>query len=177
MKSVVLFTLSLLFITACSDEKAEMLKKIKDTETAIFEKSQNLGPGEVMTAADDQALIDVLLDFYRAFPEDEHAPECLDKVHMKYSGMADFRNAASYGDTLLTNYKDYVNRAMILESLANIYDMNVSPRDTAKVRRYNEQLLSENPDMPEEKANDIRYRLDNIELSIVELIQKRITEQ
>ncbi|MGB0915794.1 MAG: hypothetical protein ACPGVI_06960 [Crocinitomicaceae bacterium] len=177
MKSLVLFALSILLFAACSDEKAEMLKKIKETEDSIFEKSQNLGPGEVISSEDDQALINVLLDFYRAFPEDEHAPECLDKVHMKYSGMTDFKNAAMYGDTLLTNYKDYVNRAMILESLANIYDMNVSPRDTTKVRMYNEMLLSENPDMPKEKAEDIRYRLDNIELSIVELIQKRITEQ
>ncbi|MCH2230754.1 MAG: hypothetical protein MK105_10455 [Crocinitomicaceae bacterium] len=177
MKPLVLFSIILFLFAACADEKAEMLKKIKDTETAIFEKSQNLGPGEVMSPEDDQALIDVLLDFYRAFPEDEHAPECLDKVHMKYTGLADFKNAAAYGDTLLTNYKNYVNRAMILESLANIYDMNVSPRDTSKVRFYNELLLSENPDMTAEKAEDIRYRLDNIELSIVELIQKRITEQ
>ena len=96
---------------------------------------------------------------------------------MKYSGSGDFKKAAMYGDTLLLKYEYYVNRAMILESLANIHDMNLSPRDTSKVRFYSEMLLKENPDLPLEKVEDINYRLDNINLTIRELIQKRISEE
>jgi hypothetical protein len=38
-------------------------------------------------------------------------------------------------------------------------------------------LLKENPDLPLEKVEDINYRLDNINLTIRELIQKRISEE
>jgi len=38
-------------------------------------------------------------------------------------------------------------------------------------------LLNENPDLDPEKVEDIKFRLDNLNLSIIELIQKRISEQ
>jgi hypothetical protein len=177
MKVFVFFFLSMLFLVSCGDERAKLLKEIKDAENTLFEKSQQLKPGEVLPPELDQNLLNALTAFYHKFPEDPKAPECLDKLHMKYSGAGDFEKAAQYGDTLLTNYKDYVNRPMILESLANIYDMNVSPRDTTKVRMYNEMLLNENPDLDPEKVEDIKFRLDNLNLSIIELIQKRISEQ
>lgn len=177
MKVIISLVILMFLFVSCGDEKAELLNKIKDSENALFEKSQALKPGETLAPELDQTLVDALLAYYHEFPEDELAPECLDKLHMKFSGSGDFEKAAMYGDTLLTKYKTYVNRAMILESLANIYDMNVSPRDTAKVRMYNELLLKENPDMSAEKVEDIKYRLDNIDLTIGELIQKRISEQ
>ena len=168
---------SIFFLASCGDKKIALLNEIKDAENILFEQSKQLKPDETISLELDQALVKALSDFYIQFPKDTHAPECLDKLHMKYSGSGDFKKAAMYGDTLLLKYEYYVNRAMILESLANIHDMNLSPRDTSKVRFYSEMLLKENPDLPLEKVEDINYRLDNINLTIRELIQKRISEE
>ena len=40
---------------------------------------------------------------------------------------------------------------MILESMANAYDMFIQPRDISKVQQYNNMLLKENPKMDKEK--------------------------
>jgi len=167
----------MIFLSSCVDEKADLLNEIEIAENTLFEKSQELSIGEQIAPALNQNLVDALLAFHQRYPDDKHAPECLDKLHMKYSGSGNFEQAAIYGNILLTDYKNYVNRAMILESLANIYDMNVFPRDTSKVRFYNEVLLSECPELPSEKIADIKYRLKNIHLTIPELIQKRIAEE
>lgn len=167
---------SFFFLGSCGDEKTALLNEIKDIENILFEKSQKFKPDNTISLELDQALVKALSTFYIKFPKDTHAPECLDKLHMIYSRLGNFKKAAMYGDTLLLKYKDYVNRAMILESLANIYDMNISPRDTSKVRFYSEILLKENLSLSLEKIEDINYRLDNINLTIHELIQKRISE-
>ena len=177
MKFFIYVLISVVVLTSCTDEKTELLSEIKTAENTLFEKSQQLKLGEKLSPKLDQALMDALFNFYAKFPEDKHAPECLDKLHMKYSGAGNYEQAAMYGGILLADYTEYVNRAMILESLANIYDMNVFPRDTSKVRLYSEILLKENPDLPVEKVEDIKYRLENIRLTIGELILKRIAEE
>ena len=78
----------------------------------------------------------------------------------------------NYGDTLLNQYPDYINRAMIVESMAVTYDIFISPRDKEKVRFYNELLLKENPNLPKDKRKEIEFKLENLDLTLEEMIEK-----
>lgn len=109
-------------------------------------------------------LINRHLDFYRAYPKDAYAAECLDKVHMIYSGMGAHYQSTLFADTLLEMYPDYENRPMILESQASTWDIFLEPRDTNKVRKYYEVLLNENPNMDAEKKAGIEKRLKHLDL-------------
>jgi hypothetical protein len=76
--------------------------------------------------------------------------------------------ARAYADTLLADFPNYKNRALIYESLASSYDIN-EPRDTAKVRYYFNLLLDE-PGLTTQKKKDIKKRLAHLELSFEEYI-------
>ena len=91
---------------------------------------------------------------------------------MIYSSTKRYEKSAIYGDTLVLEYPDYINRPLILESMANVYDMYIFPRDTSKVRYYNELLLKENKDISKEKREEIQFKLDNLELTLQEIIMK-----
>lgn len=171
MKNFFFIGLVLLLISCKSDGDHEGLRtQIKELEDSISMLTANLRPGQQVNPSLDQDLVALLQDYYRQFPDDPYAPECLDKLHMKYSGMGDYKTCALYADTLIDNYPDYVNRAMILESQATNYDFYIQPRDTTKVRYYYELLLKENPDLPEEKREGIKDRLNHLDLTIEQLI-------
>ena len=63
---------------------------------------------------------------------------------------------------------------MILESMANAYDMFIQPRDISKVKQYNNMLLKENPKMDKEKREEIEFRMKHIDLTIDQLIDLQI---
>jgi hypothetical protein len=76
-------------------------------------------------------------------------------------------------DTLIQNYPLYKNRSMVLESLASAYDVFIIPRRKDKVKRYYEMLLKESKTLTNEQRKDIEFRLQNIDLTFEELIQKQ----
>ncbi len=115
-----------------------------------------------------------MLDYYHNYPEDTYAAECLDKVHMKYSGLNIHPRAVEYADTLLLKYPDYVNRAMVLESQGSTYDVFIQPRDTAKVRYYYELLLKENPKLDKDKRAGIKDRLKHLDMTFDEFIEYKM---
>lgn len=165
------FILSLVLLNSCensgesdtikSDEskKQELLKKISD-----FEK-KGMNSSEGINQADRDSLISSLNNFYYAFPKDEKTPFCLDKLQMIYSSIEDYKKSSEYLEVIIQNFPKYVNRSLIIEGQASNYDIFIEPRDSAKVRFYYTLLLKENPDIDNEKRNNILKRLEYNHLS------------
>ena len=162
----------LLILTSCSssDAQSELRNEIEQKEASITTLSENLAPGEKLDPLEKQELIDLLNDYVAKFPEDVFAPECLSRVHMIYSGEADYKASVEYADRIINDYPDYINRALIIESQAGSYDIWIKPRDTSKVRFYYQMLLDEYPDLPKDKVDDIQARLKNMNLTIEQII-------
>jgi hypothetical protein len=155
--------------------RVELKNKIKEMEDSIRDLQANLPQTKTIPNLTHFELINRLLDYYHAYPEDDYAAECLDKVHMKYSGMNILTRAVQYADTLLEKYPNYINRAMVLESQGSSYDIMV-PRDTAKIRYYYTKLLKENPKMDREKREGIKFRLRHLDKTFEEFIDFQINE-
>jgi hypothetical protein len=154
--------------------KEELIEKINYMEDSLKRLTSQLKDIKQIPNLTRMELINRLLDFYRNYPEDQFAPECLDKVHMTYSGMGVYIRSVEYADTLLLNYPKYVNRAMVLESQGSSYDIFIQPRDSAKVRYYYELLLKENPKMDKAKRNGIKERLKFNHLNFDQYIDKQM---
>ena len=172
------FLLMIPLFYSCSEvgpETSETLfrEKIANMEDSIGKLTMELAPGEMLSEEVNLKLVDLLLEYYHKFPNDAYAPECLDKVHMTYSSIGRYKYSADYADTLLIKYPDYINREMILESQAGAYDVYLQPRDTAKVRYYYELLLKENPNLPKVKVKDIKERLQNLAITMEEIIMSK----
>jgi hypothetical protein len=154
--------------------KEELIEKITYMEDSLKGLTAELKEIKQIPNLTRMELINRLLDFYHYYPEDKFAPECLDKVHMTYSGMGVYVRAVEYADTLLEKYPDYVNRSLVLESQGSSYDIFIQPRDSAKVRYYYELLLKENPKMDKAKRNGIKDRLKYNHLNFDEYIDKQM---
>ena len=176
MKIKLLFIVLGIFITVSCDSQnvnnESMLAEITKKEQSIKQISIDLRPGQVIPMSESDELVELLLAYYHASPESVEAPLCLDKIHMIYSSTKRYSLSVNYGDTLLNQYPDYINRAMIIESMAVTYDIFIHPRNKDKVRFYNEMLLTENPDLPEEKQAEIKFKLENLDLTLEEMIRK-----
>jgi hypothetical protein len=154
--------------------KEELISRIKEMEDSLKGLQADLKEIKQIPNLTHFELINRLLDFYHNYPEDPYAAECLDKVHMKYSGMNIHPRAVEYADTLLLKYPKYANRAMVLESQGSTYDVFIQPRDTAKVRYYYELLLKENPSMDKDKKKGIKDRLNHLDMSFDEFIDYKM---
>jgi len=154
--------------------KEELISNIKVMEDSLRGSQASLSRTKQIPNLTHFELINRLLDYYHNYPEDIYAAECLDKVHMKYSGMGIHVRAVEYADTLLNKYPEYVNRAMVLESQGSTYDIFIQPRDTGKVRYYYELLLKENPKMEKDKREGIKDRLKHIDMTFDEFIKYKM---
>ncbi len=178
MRLLVFFLLIFVFLACDSqdttlsskEEATVLLKEIKKQEEEINTLSKDLRPGMKVPQELYDELIQKLSSFYQRFPENESAPVCLDKLHMIYSAKREYQTSADFGDTLLKKYPNYINRPMIIESMATTYDIFIQPRDTVKVRYYNELLLEEDKEMPQEKREEIIFKLEHLDLSWEEMI-------
>lgn len=188
MKIKFVFGLTVLLIfAACGNDKKdgndapkpskeELRGSIKQMEDSLKGLQANLSEIKQIPNLTRIELINRLLAFYYNYPEDTYAAECLDKVHMTYSGMNVHEKAIAYADTLLNKYPKYVNRAMILESQGSSYDIFMQPRDSAKVRYFYQMLLNENPSMDKDKRTGIKDRLKNNHLNFDQYIEKKMEE-
>lgn len=180
MKAILSLFISGILFVGCNSSAQDAVKcreDIKSLEDSLSVASLKLQPGEKLDVQMKERLINKLVHYYQSFPEDKYAPEYLDKLHMIAAGERDYVTAMKYADTLINNYKDYINRAMVLESMANAYDMFIVPRDTSKVRFYNDILLKENPEMDMDKRDEILYRMKHLDLTIDEFIDFQINSQ
>ena len=183
--SVLIFVAASMVLFACGGNSTETSEKEKPSKEILIDKIKQMEDSlRNLQANADQVkqvpnltrieYINRLLDYYYNYPEDQLAAECLDKVHMVYSGMNVHIRAIQYADTLLQKYPDYMNRAMVLESIGSSYDIFLQPRDSAKVRHYYEQLLKENPNMDKEKRKGIQERLKYNHLNFDQYIDKQM---
>lgn len=159
---------ALTLLTSCSSDADNAYQAIVAKEDSLAVASEKLPYGEILPEEETYELITQLLKFTEDFPDDAHAPECLDKIHMAYTGLRVYNKASFYADKLLKEYPDYINKSMVLESQAGNYDFFIVPRDTSKVRYYYELLLKE--DISKEKRKDIKKRLKYIDLTMEEYI-------
>jgi tetratricopeptide (TPR) repeat protein len=151
-------------------EKEELKARIKEMEDSLNLLQGNIHDIKQIPNLTQFELINRLLDYYNYYPQDSYAAECLDKVHMKYSGMNIHQRAVQYADTLLEKFPKYVNRALVLESLGSTYDVFIQPRDTIKIRKYYTMLLEENPNLDREKASGLRDRLAHLDMNFDQFI-------
>ena len=149
-----------------SDKKTELRSRIKDLEDSIMTVSKDPMKAAKIPSLTNIELINRLLDYYHAFPEDTFASECLFKVHMKYSDLEAYDLSVAYGDTLLQLFPNYANRDYVLESMASSYDVLIQPRNADKVKYYYELLLKEKIDPV--KRKDLEQRLKYVNLTFEE---------
>ena len=167
----------LVIVVGCgssSKEMEELRTKITDMEAKIKDQSLTMDAGEKSDPDKEKELIDLLKNYYQTYPEDKFSADCLAKLHMIYSGKRMYSTAAKYGDTLINNHTDYINRSIILESMASTYDIFIQPRDSAKVRYYNELILTEDKELSKEKRAEIEFRLKHNDLTIEELFELQL---
>ena len=166
-------------IYSCSGDgdkpsKETLIERITEMEDSLKGLQANLAQTKQIPNLTHFELINRWLDYYHAYPEDEYAAECLDKVHMKYSGMGIHLRAVQYADTLLEQYPEYKNRAMVLESQGSNYDIFILPRNKAKVKFYYEMLIKENPNMDKEKLAGLKDRLKHIDMDFDQFINYKM---
>lgn len=154
--------------------KEELKIRIKEMEDSLKGLQMHIQDIKQIPNLTHFELINRLLDFYHYYPQDPYSAQCLDKVHMKYSGMNIHQRAVQYADTLLDKFPKYENRALVLESQGSAYDIFIQPRDTAKVRKYYTMLLKENPKMDKNKASGIRDRLLHLDMNFDQFIEYKM---
>jgi uncharacterized protein YcfL len=183
MKKKLVFALfvSVLTCVACTSTKKQTEESAKPSKTELKSaikimedsliKMQN-DPQKItqITNLMHQELINRLLAYYTHYPTDSYSETCLEKVHMKYTGLNIQEKAIQYGDTLLKRFPNAKNKALILESLGSAYDIMVEPRDTSKVRYYYTQILSMKA-VKLSKKKEIQFRLEHLALTFDQLIE------
>jgi hypothetical protein len=149
--------------------KNDLIDSIKKMDDSL---STNLPKNLTERNLAQYELIDRYLQFYRNYPNDPYAAECLFQVHCKWSGLNNNTKASMYADTLLKMYPNYPNTKDVIYSQAVSYDAFITPRDTTKARYYYELYLK---NYPEEVANceDIKFRLKYFNLTHEQLIEMR----
>jgi hypothetical protein len=164
------------FIAACnssdnsnSKDHEALMKSITDMEDSIMSLQRNPAQANKIPTLTNIELINRLIAFYHAYPKEDYAATCLMKVHIKYSDLNAHEKALAYGDTLLTSFPKFKNRDFIIESMASTYDIMITPRDTAKIRKYYNLLLKE-PTITKEKRIDVRARLKHLDMTLFEYI-------
>lgn len=150
------------------------ITEMEDSILLIKDNTEDKNSG--MRGIKNIELINRLTAYYKAFPKDEYAADCLFKLHMKHTELNAHEKALEYGDTLLLNFPNYKNKDFILESLGSTYDFIIQPRDTSKVRYYYSLLLKER--IPKEKREGIENRLKHLDLDFfayIELNNKKVS--
>lgn len=171
-RSIGFLFLFVLFLSACSEEaKAKSMKEMKSEieakEKELSELSESMADADKMLS-ESEALVDLLLEFYHTYPKETYAAGCLSKVHMTYSRLGEVEKAVAYGDTLLAAYPKYSDRAQIIESQIQSYEMLITPRNVQKIRSYLEMWLKENKNAPAGKIEDMKYHLQFVNMSLEE---------
>ncbi|MCR9173167.1 MAG: hypothetical protein NXI10_11770 [bacterium] len=157
---------------ACSSEpevrkRKEIKKDIKTAEKKVTEASKSGAVTAEFKESTDE-LMTALLEYYHAYPKDKYSAECVTKVHMLHSALGNVEKAVAYGDTLLDQFPKYDNRAQVIESLIQAYEMDIKPRNVEKIRGYLELWLAENKKAPKEKIEDMEYHLKFVSMSLEE---------
>ena len=114
MKTRSIYTLLIGFLLVSCGETAEHKSKkenLREGITAYEDSLANLqkDPKKAakITSLAQIELVNRLLAYSRAFPEDTFSADCLFKTHMIYEHLRAPREARAYGDTLLQRFPNY----------------------------------------------------------------------
>lgn len=168
-----------LFLVSCSDDDARSKKEIKADIEKVEKKVNDLTKFGKVTPELESAAKDLdgyLLEYYHAYPEDKYSANCLSKVHMLASGLGDVKKSVAYADTLLELYPDFVDRAQIIESQIQAYEMMIEPRQVDKIKGYLKLWLKENKKAPKDKIEDMEYHLKYVGMSLEDRMRMNMEE-
>lgn len=168
----------LLVLFSCSnlpESESEYITYITEMEDSLKTMSSDAVQQKNYKETQDR-YVTKLIEFYQKYSDSKEAAISLDKVHMLYSGMGDYETSVKWADTLLIKFPKYINRAMVLESQANSYDVFLQPRDTTMVRKYYSLLLNEFPDLDITKRADIEERLKYNKLTLEQYVSLQVIE-
>lgn len=177
MKNVVYLFFLLFLVFSCGPKS-----DAKDIESSIEHLEEQITAAQPQNMEEVTQVNDMkqqLLDSLNEFVNDPKlvAPKkeaYLFKLHLLYSGMGNHVYALRMAERILKEYPKSVNRFILLESAASIYDMNITPRDTNEVKKYYQLLLKEDKKMDSNKRKDIEKRLKHLDLSMEEYILKQM---
>lgn len=156
-------------------KKSEIKKDIKASEAKITEASKAGQITEEMRQYSEE-LMDYLLEYYHSYPKDKYSAGCLTKVHMLHSAMGNVEKSVAYGDTLLNEYPKYENRAQVIESQIQSYEILIKPRNVEKIKAYLKMWLAENKKAPKEKIEDMEYHLKYVDMSLEERMRMNMDQ-
>lgn len=154
-------------VESMSDAQKTSISQIEKLEEEILDLPMNTATDAELLKSSKEVLVDSLLAYYRNYPKDTLAPVYLDKVHMLYSGMGEYRMASTYADLIINQYPNYVNRKMVIESQIINYDIFIQPRNREKVQNYIELILNE-ATLTSEERQEYKSRLENIDKSLLD---------
>lgn len=184
-----LAVLALLFsaiLVSCGEKTEEvevaptiesLTKDIAMLEDSIMRMSQEEDVyGKQMINLIRQQLHEKLRYGYQNFPEDKNAPRFLTKLHMSYASIGVDEMASRYADTLIADYPQFKDRRQIIESQILYYSMK-EPYDSKKTEELVKLVLEDdNIILTEEQRADYEYRLENIDLTMEQLMEKSLSE-
>lgn len=163
MKLIVGVTICLL-LAACGepttgDDEAGAVAEISAMEDSVrqISKRPDFKVSDLRMAQND--LVKTLLSFYKEYPESNKSADYLDRASAIFADMDNYYKSVQWADTLLRQFPDYKDRALVLEGQAVAYDVMIQPRDSAKVRLYYSMLLNEFPSLEKEKREGVMRRL------------------
>lgn len=178
MRNVFIACCLLLLWTSCSEttENPDGRPSIDDLKAQITEMDDSLKVyyAEVMNGNADKVpmhaiekTIGLHFQFYHYYPNDEFAPECLDKIHQLHLQNKEYTKSVQMCDTLIAKYPTYKKRNEIYLSAGSTYDYFL--RDSTHAKKYYELLLK-NPKLDQDTRESVQFRLKHLSLSLDEMI-------
>lgn len=149
---------------------ADLKKEIAQTDDSLkyYFKQVMDGKLETVPVFTLNKAIDQHLAFYRYYPKDKFAAECLDKAHQLYLQTKEYGSSVLTCDTLIAAYPKYKNRKDVYLSAASTCDYML--RDTTKAKTYY-QLLLKSPGVDEETRENVAFRLKHLSMTFDEMIE------
>ena len=194
MKYTILSLILSLFVASCGSDssinvktedqnKESLIDQIKSLNNEILKLFLETGRNASSLSAEEltkfktdlsvkrMALINLNLNFSNHFPADTLSAYCLADVQELYDASGAHLKALAYGDTIAERYPEFSNLVLVLEKNAAILDFNMSERDTVKIRKAYERLLSL-PNLSLETRKTYLERLSSLHLDLNQLLNQ-----
>jgi hypothetical protein len=183
MKSLICALFLGLLLQSCNSQVTNAPEKITKNElkAQISESDDSLkivyaafmkDPNQLVPNALLERAKSLNLQYYRTFPKDDFAADCLDKYQQLLSNDKKYVQSVLYADTLVSKYPKYPKRASVLLGLGSTYDMLLN--DSTQVRKYYTMLLNEYPKLDAETREQVTFRLAHLELTFDQMIELQV---
>lgn len=175
MKRVIYFSFAL-FLFACSEDPKQTAEdKTKELLQDFKKYEDSLGVMQVNSKVTNSTIAvqyaEKCISVAEEIPQSEEAPKLLDKAHMIFCNFNMHRRSLEPAQKVIEKYPYYKNRLMVIQSVANAYDMFILPREKNQAKKYYELYLKENKNISKEEKADLEFRIKNIDLTVDQLIE------